>query len=290
MPTPSRLYKYTPPESAELILTNTSLLWSSPLEFNDPVELKKIPILSPTIDESIPLFIDIILKNAFNSKKNNIEKFSSTFAEFAETAKHALNNGMNAQQLKNRFSNIDLTKELIEDIKLQIANSFSIRELRILCLTEDDNNDMMWSHYALNSTGCCIEFNSDSDSRSHFNLAKKVSYHDTNPPIGDALKILIYGIPEDIGQKSIDAIFYTKNTCWTHEKEWRLIYFNNEQENSLSHINEFNPKDIMSITFGVNSKTDWINKLSDIAIKKYDHIRIYKRERTDGDTQKIQLR
>ncbi|MFV0348919.1 MAG: DUF2971 domain-containing protein [Halodesulfovibrio sp.] len=290
MSTPSKLYKYTPPESAEQILTNTSLKWSSPLEFNDPAELKKAPILSPTIEEVMPQFVDIILKNAFSSKNKNIKKFSPLFADVAESAKHALNNGIKQQHLKHTFHKLEFTKELISNIKYQVANSFSVYKLRILCLAENDNNDMMWSHYASNDTGCCIELNSGSDSRSYFNLAKQVWYHDSNPPIGNALEMLLYGLPKDIGQKSIDTIFYTKNTCWTHEKEWRVIYLNDERKNTLHDINKFDPKDITSITFGIKSDTDLISKLSDIAIKRYEHIRIYKRETTDDGTQIIQLR
>ncbi|UZP68399.1 DUF2971 domain-containing protein [Desulfovibrio mangrovi] len=288
--TPSKLYKYTSPDSAEQIVANSSLQWSSPLIFNDLEELQKVPTLSPSIEESMPLFIDKVFKCAFISKKKNTAQYSKEFAEVAEATKFAIKQGIKEQHLRLSFPKLENTNRIAQNLKKLVHNAFSIPQLRILCLTEANDNETMWTQYASDSTGCCIEFTPGTSSDSYFSNAKKVDYHAAKPIVGSAYDMLVHGVPDNIAEKAIDAIYYAKPPSRSHEKEWRLITSKPDENGKLFSFHEFNTQDLTAITFGHKAEPSFIDNLSEIAVQKYEHIRIYKAEKIDSETQLVCLR
>lgn len=288
--TPSKLYKYASPDSAERIIANASLQWSSPLIFNDLEELQKVPTLSPSIEESMPLFIDKVFKCAFNSKNKNTAQYSTEFAEVAEATKFALKQGIKEQHLRLSFPKLETTNRIAQNLKKLVHNAFSIPQLRILCLTEASDNDTMWTQYASDSTGCCIEFTPSEAPDSYFSNAEKVNYDNSKPIVGSAYDMLVHGVPDNIAEKSIDAIYYAKPHSRSHEKEWRLITSMPDEIGKLFSFHEFNTQALTAITFGHKADPSFIDKLSGIAVQKYEHIRIYKAEIRNGVTQHVCLR
>ena len=81
-------------------------------------------------------------------------------------------------------------------------------KLRVVCFTEDRNNPLLWSHYALNHTGVCLKFEPTKDSNFEKALCP-VTYSD-----------------ELIDAKSTSDFtkcLLTKLKTWSIEKEWRII-------------------------------------------------------------------
>lgn len=290
MDTSSRLYKYTSPESAEQILVNTSLKWSSPVEFGDPEELQKTPVLFPSIDDSMPNYIDTIFKCAFKSKKKNTEKYSKEFAEIAEATKFSLTQGIKENHLRYSFPKLEIIHEITKRLRLSIHNSFDIKSLRILCLTKESNNSSMWTRYASDSTGCCIEFTTTESSQSYFSQARNINYSTDDPIVGQAYDMLVYGIPDTLEEKAIDALYYTKKPHWSYENEWRIITSMPDEIGKLSNLYKFNPQDLTAITFGHKANQYFIDKLSEIALQKYANIKIFKVETANDDHQLLQLK
>lgn len=85
------------------------------------------------------------------------------------------------------------------------------RDIPMFCLSETPNNVLMWSHYAQNHTGVCLEFNGRSPV---FTYAVKVLYRSKRAVIN-------LGLPRPDGDALIPAM--TKSKDWRYEKEWRII-------------------------------------------------------------------
>jgi len=114
----------------------------------------------------------------------------------------------------------------------------------------------MWSHYALNHTGICIEFDI-SKANSILSKAHKVSYSNKLPHFKrnqNEDEIIISGL-------------LNKTSDWNYEAEWRLI----------DTANKFYPIDdeILSVIVGARiSKDDlewvkyWIKDRPDVLLKK----------------------
>lgn len=77
---------------------------------------------------------------------------------------------------------------------------------RVFCLTEDPLSTLMWSHYARNHSGICIEFNAGVFP---FSLAKPVQYSKFYP----TYRLDMTGAAE----------LLTKSDHWAYEREWRVV-------------------------------------------------------------------
>lgn len=110
--------------------------------------------------------------------------------------------------------------------KMEYANLFSdpnyhrnnAKDLRILCLTKNKANLLMWSHYADHHNGCCFEFNfkdHDHDNSNPFQgnnwFPLVVKYRENRPLVG-ALET-----------RTVDDAVFSKSKDWEYEEEWRIM-------------------------------------------------------------------
>ena len=84
------------------------------------------------------------------------------------------------------------------------------KEYRLYCLTPKDDNLLMWSHYADNHKGVCLQFDTRMEPIAG---AFKVSYQGQLP-----LSI----IPEH-NEDAAEKALLTKSDVWDYEEEFRLI-------------------------------------------------------------------
>lgn len=143
-----------------------------------------------------------------------------------------------------------------------------IKELGVICLSEIDNNILMWSHYAEGHAGFCIEFErTDDNELGNRNLCLPVTYDSAEVPTFDHLQLE--------KEESIAKIVRTKAPGWSYEIEWRLIV-RRESANTLIPL----PAKISSVTFGCEMDNTRRLTVANIlrrdvlyfeAIKKKDH-------------------
>jgi hypothetical protein len=120
----------------------------------------------------------------------------------------------------------------------------AIKELGVICLSEINDDILMWSHYANGQTGLCIEFErSDNNDLGKWDYCLPVTY--------DALEVPSFDPPRLEERASVTKIVSTKAPNWSYEKEWRLIV-SNEFANSLISL----PAKITSLIFGCKMDND----------------------------------
>ena len=88
--------------------------------------------------------------------------------------------------------------------------------LGVFCLTETNDNILMWSHYADGHRGFCIEFERSEKNELGGEKCVPVIYPEDNTvPIfkSDALS----------ERKTFSRIATTKAKQWSYEREWRMI-------------------------------------------------------------------
>ena len=111
-----------------------------------------------------------------------------------------------------------------------------LAKTRILCVTEENDNPVMWNSYADAYRGVVLELECIDIYDSILLLAKPVLYTDEIPTIGT----LSYWIRQMTGQVNFDynATFadleITKHTKWEYEKEWRVISFEKKSQDAYS--------------------------------------------------------
>lgn len=133
---------------------------------------------------------------------------------------------------------------MLQNIEERISNA------GVYCMSEENLSMLMWSHYADQHRGMCIEFERRSDNELGSSACKKVKYVSEASLSVEGLDFIRN--PENV----LNNALYTKLKDWKYEKEWRLVYFKPSDAKSLQRCCPL-PGKIKSITFGErSSETD----------------------------------
>lgn len=84
------------------------------------------------------------------------------------------------------------------------------------CLTTDPADRLMWSHYADDHKGFCIEY--DFNSLKKYFVPYPVVYSETRPLLDD-----FYPVTKETIRKHTMISILTKDKKWEYENEWRVI-------------------------------------------------------------------
>ncbi len=182
-------------ENVEDMLRNNRVWFSSPLDFNDPFDCRCVYDVQNTREE-------IVLRKAAFLNKRNAVSLSNALAD-------AENEIPSDSRELERWQ-----KQQIDGHSRRAANT------GILCLTRVCNNFIMWTHYAKDHTGVCVQFRvRDDHAEDHLDFiaeAHPVDYADRCPLIN-----FVKDRPIDIVPKA----FLTKATPFRHELEWRIVKY-----------------------------------------------------------------
>ncbi|QOL25660.1 DUF2971 domain-containing protein [Thalassotalea sp. LPB0316] len=131
----------------------------------------------------------------------------------------------------NEFDPVKLTKafgkqmsDSIVSTKISLKGHLDtfkreIEELGILSLAASNKNLLMWSHYAAEHSGMCLEFSrEDNNQLTNDKETQPVFYSDNHPRLNP--KSLL---DKDKRLSSKRRILYTKSRHWEYEQEWRHI-------------------------------------------------------------------
>lgn len=236
---PRKLYKYNTITKYFLAgLARNELWFSSPLDFNDPFDCK------------------VNLK--FGKDRETVQRnFSKVFPA-------------------NRFGQIVDIEEFYEKLfdkpevfqcLLNETTKFVFGEqLGVCCFSEKRDHILMWSHYAGNHAGVCLQFNSAKRGLIHDNILP-INYYEDYPVI-------------DLSAYSTTELktFYFQAICsksnhWDYEFEWRAVMAGGRK------TNPYKPTDLDGIIFGVNtSKRDFKKIDAIIRQNNMDHVQYYQAE------------
>jgi hypothetical protein len=182
-------YERFNPEYLRDTLVNKRIHCSDLTVLNDPWDCR------PWFDEEVlddPSTLDGLFDFFFAS--NPTADVSE--AEKRATRAHAHRDRDYRRQILNRFS---------EDFLKLIPNRW-----RTYCLTPTPDSTLMWSHYADNHRGICLQF-----ALGHplFGSAQKVEYLSSYPKWA----------PQSLLDGSSQRVLLTKSDDWEYEQEYRII-------------------------------------------------------------------
>jgi hypothetical protein len=107
----------------------------------------------------------------------------------------------------------DLLKATMHGLSQELV-SFIASRWGIYCLSPDPDLALMWSHYARNHNGICLEF---AVPNTKFQLALQIQYQKEYP------KNLLHDMLRDPGSRS--TLLLVKSDDWSYEREFRLVCF-----------------------------------------------------------------
>lgn len=176
----------------KIIGEQATIKLSSAFNLNDPYELKFNLDLDP-MDKGHE-------KEFYKDNPGNSQD------DFRRWQKHALEHSgytwYNEQQLRNALA----------------------QKISICSFSEDNKNNLMWSHYTDNHKGICVEYTAELfeylKTQKGYLIYCKVNYSKEPPTIKGL---------EDINSK-IKKMIFNKQSEWFYEKERRVVFLSNKDE------------------------------------------------------------
>lgn len=237
-----KLYKYMSISSRSLsIIESGKIYYPKPAKFNDPFDCGLSLCNDLTIDEKIQ-----VLRAAMEKKQWPEEKITKEIMH-----------SITPQGTLNDVAEGNISK-LTADIHGKRDN------MGVLSLSETCVSILMWSHYADEHKGMCIEFAVPVNEKLF-----KVDYS-TNVP-----RCTLHDIFVENDSEGVIALFTTKHENWQYEGEYRVMWGNGGDD--LYDI----PGPITSIIFGLLTPPSDIALVRKVATGLGD-IRFLKCKRGEG--------
>lgn len=251
-----KLYKYfSNIDYAINCIKNRQIHLDDPRSFNDPFDsafsFPHISMMTIKISEKT-MFMQISDYLFSLPTKKHTEKHMSIIEEMMliELSKMSFLSTNSIEQpaldiINKIYTLCETDKFSLKEFINEIDKSFAEKkrkmylECRVSCFSEINDSILMWSYYADNHKGICLEFDLsklNEDDKMNQDIKKNLSRVHYSPIRAD----IQYQLVNDSGLNFLTS----KADVWKHELEWRLICVTNE---------EFLPFDcITGVYLGVN--------------------------------------
>jgi hypothetical protein len=186
------LYNYQRFDAGRLerLLVTNSIYLSDTKRFNDPWDCRP----------------------CFDLTRLDDPAFYQRQVEYFERIDRKHNTHLSESEHQQRAARLRSDRAFLEHCIYQMSGIESEiqKRYRVYCLTTKPADTLMWSHYAENHTGICLEFGCANDVLSS---ALQVVYCETYPPLDLA----------DDDRQTVLLPLITKAKAWEYEEEYRLI-------------------------------------------------------------------
>jgi hypothetical protein len=229
-----RLYKYRAINAyTEAIFRGNELRFTAPVELNDPFECRIQITYGDVAREEIASIVSRLgeMEPTRSSEENR------AIAEAIVSAPDRIARGA------------PFARQLIEYIR---------RDSAFLSLAEIRDNILMWSHYADNHRGICIELSIERCPT--LSQVLPVQYSRTVPRFE-----FFRSSMKEVGLTT----FLTKSEDWSYEREWRLVKVGKSSCNV-----SFNPAALTGVIFGCNCPAADRDKVKSWVAGRRDPVRI----------------
>lgn len=304
----AKIYKYCSLERAKDILKNNEVFLNTPNNFNDPYDTNLL-FDEKDIERTNDILINYLIGEEFKKLLFNkdlkvklwlrpclfLARQSIKLSEVTNKRSKEYRPAFNYVKLIRKFNSLGLkngpkesdsqvalekTLNLLEsnEVKRYFKDEIKLaaQKLLITCFSKDPASMLMWSHYADNSKGVCLEFENEdfldviyTDKREKLFTEKiiyKILWHyHNNIDVKD----------DDLGNENIFihsvAPFLIKSKVWEYEQEVRAI-FNSANKNLIKRDSNYfyKMKKLKSITFGYRVDENEIrNVAKDINVELY---------------------
>jgi hypothetical protein len=220
MQPPRKLYKYYPFNTRTLrLITHNHLYYADPRTFNDPLDCK------PTIDVDVETYdlqkLYVKLLEAARPSDNAIERLQR-FRYFSE-------NTIDEFGYETDADPAEVFKDLLASEVMILVNE-ELGAYGVLSLSATWSSSLMWSHYADQHRGICIEYDTVELANPGLFPVQYASRRSIR-----ASDLMAWKFNDDIDAKRrvINTYFYSKAKEWRYEKEWRDV----ADTSGIHHLN-----------------------------------------------------
>lgn len=272
---PAAFYKYMTYSTAQIVLENQTLRWSTPATLNDPYDIQfdlqlsfdRDKVLRDTLDKIWKVFAAELTGDPDNGMTKAINFMRPRLKGIQK--KHLLR--QMEEGVKQSFSTMD--KNIHETYRLTREQ---LSTTKILCLTDSPNNQLMWAYYADSNKGVVLRFEDAPGADSPYCTAQKMSYTQDIPRLFEEneLSDFLAGLITFDQSKRIHTLVYTKSEAWKHESEWRIFSGDGRNKYAPHEDIAFSPRELTGIVFGCRMRPEHQEALAKTIKLRYPHAEI----------------
>jgi len=236
-----RLFKYFPANRLPILIERL-IRFSPPSAFNDPFEF--LPCIRSI---GTPSEINEQIQKA--AKANHSDHYLSSGLSNFGVSEDAFNMCMERLLLNSMPLAMKMMEAVIPQTQKALFDSMN-NNIGVLCLSERNDDLLMWAHYGDCHKGFVLEFDSESEffnrqvgPRDSLRHLRKVNYSLKRPALS-------------LSEANDEDIFLTKSEHWEYEAEWRMMLpLANADKTIVVNgeticLFEFPVEAIRSVTFG----------------------------------------
>ena len=241
---PKTLYKYRNwgDNYHKRLLTDFEIFLASPANLNDP------------FDASLPFRYDPVEMTPENITRKLLEQGREIWKDISEEELHRR---AYQQQQTGQFDSDEYWKDQHENHKAAIHRTFGL-----LSLTNQNDNLLMWAHYANCHKGFCVGLDRDILYESIGGGIGPVIYSDNFP--------LMPLFPKGTeGIETIVRILNTKSRHWAYEEEFRIT-----KSQAANKVFTLPPEGITEVVLGCNMSAEDRHSIIEVIDSKLRHVQI----------------
>lgn len=193
-----------------------------------------------------------------------------------------------SEVISNTLDDLKLFPEARESF--ENAATAAVGNLRVLSLSTQNDNPLLWAHYSDSHKGFCLGFD-DSQFDGFYNSdlrPKKVSYEAESPKLSLSKELIDTCDFQDkkwtsklVGQlnRCLYEVACTKPKEWEYEQESRIITIHPMQ----GKVKSFKPFGLKCVYFGLNMPIAQQNTIMQLlASDEWEHVKFYRMKKVEG--------
>jgi hypothetical protein len=272
-------YKYVSLSSTLAILSTKKVRWSSPVLFNDPFDMPTKIDFQFSGNALADALLDEIVHMVFSEEETKGRVDHPLFAMTMISRKNR-HKSTEEEFKKTMLPSIKITAERYETQLSQLRQIWELLRLsmRVFCVSEVNDDILMWAHYADNHEGCVLKLKCIPELDRPLCAAIPIQYQDEYPLRACQSKY----IKHLTGQEELndDDLFIrfisTKSNHWAYEKEWRIVGQNKSETKDLFQYESILPNEVEAIYLGCRMKPDNEKEVINLVKKDYSSTALFK--------------
>jgi hypothetical protein len=285
-------FKYMTADVAKMVLENGTVRYAAPETLNDPFDAQfdlhfgftpeeaaaatharimelvtsKNPVPSPADGNPLPVLLEML--------RRGIQLGRLSIDDVSEEMRAAGQEGS-----KTLERNTKILQAGIRDLWQ--------KDVKVFCVSEVCDHQLMWAHYARDHRGVAIKFLCDEELNNALCIAKPIKYVERPPTLAtldEFVQAHLFGPP--LGPRDTwDKVFYSKHTDWSYEREWRVV-LSGVTPGEPHYLMKLHPREIGAVIFGSKCTEADRTAISALVKQKYPHCEL-KQAVLDARTYKI---
>ena len=276
-------FKYVSTRAVVPILEKLQVRWSSPVTFNDPFDTQvnlNLNFNEEQYLEGVWQEVKNIISNDIDPEFDMNSQFGPFFQQIRQERQDIIEGWESKEvEIKKTFLNGENNLRSMQEAMNQVWKK-TLPNLFIFCISEIEDDLLMWAHYAESHQGGVIKLNCLPSLDSALCIAKPVEYRPDIPflaELNEYIKHVTGQKPINLVERFLD-LAYIKSDHWKYEKEWRVVNFKPELNNGLGYVLEtLWPDEVNSVYLGYKMNEELRSQIKGIIRDnpKLSHVKIF---------------